>query len=367
MTTPSAPAHPKPAALAGEVQAWQVKSRTVRDLMDRVAVVAMLSAATLSIFTTLAIIAILLEETRRFFQMPDVSVGEFVGGTTWAPLLGAEKHFGVWPLVCGTVLVAAVAAAVCLPLGLITAIFLSEYCPRWLRATLKPVLEILAGIPTVVYGYFALVVITPTIQWVEAAALKPTVYPLLGKLRDFLQANIPAVVSQEHVVGKMLFSALDPDKGIESYNAMGAGLAVGIMTIPMVCSLSEDALQAVPRGLREGAYAVGSSKFDVSVKVVMPAALSGVIASYLLAIARAVGETMIVALAAGGLAQMTFDARDQVQTMTGYMVQIFLGDTAALGVEYRSSYAVAFVLFFMTFILTLVGHFILKRFREAYD
>ncbi len=280
-------------------------------------------SASISVVTTFAIILILAQETWVFFQSPEVSLSEFFFTKTWAPLLGHEKHFGVWPLVAGTMWVAGVAALVAIPLGLVVAIYLSEYAPRRVRAVLKPMLEVLAGVPTVVYGFFALTAITPT-----------------------LQRLIP---------------------GVESYNALSAGLAVGIMCIPIVCSLSEDALQAVPRSLREGAYAVGSTRFDVSVKVVLPAALSGVVASFLLAIARAVGETMIVALAAGGMAQLTMDPRQSVQTITGYMVQIYLGDTAGLGVEHSSTYAVAMVLFAMTLALTLLGHFILVRFREVYE
>ncbi len=305
----------------------------------------MIGCAVLSILTTFSIIAVLLDESRRFFQMKDVSLGEFFLTTTWQPLLGAEKHFGIWPLVCGTLLVTAVAAVLALPLGLITAIYLSEYAPRRVRAFLKPILEVLAGVPTVVYGYFALETITPTLQWVHGRIAGAS--SSLGWLPDGLSAWI--------------------NKPIDSYNAASAGLAVGIMTLPIVCSLSEDALQAVPRSLREGAYALGGSKFDVSTRIVLPAALSGVVASYILAIARATGETMIVALAAGGLSQLTMDPRDQVQTMTGYMVQIFLGDTASGGVEYYSSYAVAAMLFLMTLGLTLIGNRVLARFREVYQ
>jgi phosphate transport system permease protein len=276
-----------------------------------------------TLLTTAAIIIVLFSEARRFFLLPEVSVWEFLTGLEWNPLLGAEKHFGIWPLICGTSLVTAVAMVVALPSGLITAIFLSEYAPRRLRATLKPVLEVLAGIPTVVYGFFALTVITPGLRWIH--------------------------------------------DGFEVYNVLGAGIAVGIMCMPIVCSLSEDALQAVPRALREGAHAVGGTKFDVSVKVVMPAALSGIVAAFLLAIARAVGETMIVALAAGNMARMTIDPRESAQTMTAYMVQIFLGDASNFGSEYLSSYAVAAMLFLMTFGLTIIGHRVRVRFREAYE
>lgn len=300
----------------------RVKSRSARRAIESGVRVGLGVCGVFSILTTFAIIGVLLEETRRFFTMPDVSVSEFFLTGTWQPMLGAEKHFGIWPLVCGTMLVTGVAAALALPLGLITAIYLSEYAPERLRAVLKPMLEVLAGIPTVVYGFFALTLITPMLQGAGA--------------------------------------------GVDSYNALSAGLAVGIMTLPIVCSLSEDALRAVPRALREGAYACGGTRLDVSLRVVLPAALSGVVASFLLAIARAIGETMIVALAAGGLAQLTLDPRDQVQTMTGYMVQIFLGDATAGGVEYRSSYAVAFMLFVMTMVVTLIGFFVMRRFREEY-
>lgn len=280
-------------------------------------------AATFSIFVTGTIIVILTKETLGFFAFPDVTLGEFFGSFEWNPLLGSEKHFGIWPLVSGTLLVMAIAASFALPVGLITAVYLSEYASPRVRSVLKPALEILAGIPTVVYGFFALTVITPMLQ------------------------------------------KLTPAFG--SYNAMSAGLATGIMVLPIVCSMSEDSLRAVPRSLRDGAFALGGTRFDVSVKVVIPAALSGIVAAFLLAISRAVGETMIVALAAGGIAQITANPAAEVQTMTAYLVQIFLGDAPATGVEYKSSYAVASMLFVMTFVLTMVGQWTLRRFREEYD
>jgi phosphate transport system permease protein len=280
-------------------------------------------AATFSIFVTATIIVILTKETLGFFAFPDVTLGEFFGSFEWNPLLGSEKHFGIWPLVSGTLLVMAIAASFALPIGLITAVYLSEYASPRIRSVLKPALEILAGIPTVVYGFFALTVITPMLQ------------------------------------------KLTPAFG--SYNAMSAGLATGIMVLPIVCSMSEDSLRAVPRSLRDGAFALGGTRFDVSVKVVIPAALSGIVAAFLLAISRAVGETMIVALAAGGIAQITANPAAEVQTMTAYLVQIFLGDAPATGVEYKSSYAVASMLFVMTFALTMVGQWTLRRFREEYD
>ena len=279
--------------------------------------------AAFSILTTLTIIVVLTIEAIEFFALEEVSLWEFLTGTEWNPLLGAEKHFGVWPLICGTLLVTGVGMSVALPLGLVTAIYLSEYAPKQLRAVIKPALEVLAGIPTVVFGFFALTVITPGFQWLH--------------------------------------------EGFDVYNAFSAGVAVGIMCLPIVCSLSEDALRAVPRGLREAAYGVGATKFDVSLRIVVPAALSGIVAAFLLAVARAVGETMIVALAAGNSPKMTADPRQEVQTMTAYMVQIFLGDASNFGPEYLSSYAVAATLFLMTLALTIIGHRVRVRFREEYQ
>lgn len=340
--------------------------------MDRLVTALLVACGSMSIFTTLAIIAILLTESIRFFGFPDVTLREFFLGDKWSPLLGAEKHFGIRPLICGTFLVAGVAAMFAIPIGLITAIYLSEYAPRRVRAVLKPVLEVLAGVPTVVYGVFALTVITPSLQWVQENVLARLAWAF-SSMEQGVFGNMAAVEADKlEAWGRV--AAVLPEWAtrliaapVASYNALSAGLAVGIMILPIVCSLSEDALQAVPRSLREGAYAVGGTRFDVATKVVAPAALSGIIASFLLAIARAVGETMIVALAAGGLAQLTMDPRQSVQTMTAYMVQIFLGDTATLGVEYYSSYAVAGTLFVLTMVLTLIGHRVMLRFREVYS
>ncbi len=299
------------------------KSKALRYLSEAAVQGLLLLCGLFSLATTVAIVALLITETLEFFRQPGVHALEFFFGTNWSPLLGAEKHFGIWPLVTGTCLVTVVAMAFALPLGLITAIYLSEYASRRLRAVLKPALEVLAGVPTVVFGFFALTVITPGLQWLH--------------------------------------------EGFHVYNAFSAGLAVGIMCLPIVCSLAEDALQAVPRSLREGGYALGSTKFDVSIKVVVPAALSGIIAAFLLAATRAIGETMIVALAAGSSPNLTLDPRSEVQTMTGYLVQIFLGDASNFGPEYLSSYAVAAALFAMTFILTVVGHRVRLKYREVYE
>ncbi len=306
------------------------RSRALQDFAGVAVRFTLLGCALLSVLTTVLIIVVLSIETVRFFQMEEVAMTEFFTGGQWSPLLGHEKHFGIWPLISGTLLVAAVAAAFALPCGTITALFLSEYAPSRLRRVLKPILEVLAGIPTVVYGFFALMVLTPGLRWLY--------------------------------------------EGIDFYNALSAGLAVGIMILPIVTSLSEDAMRAVPRSLREAGYALGGTRFDVSVKIVVPAALSGIVSAFLLAIARAVGETMIVALAAGALPVnitqnglgAAMDPTSQVQTMTGYVVQIFLGDAEAASVEYQSSYAVAAMLFIMTLVLTWIGARVARRYREVY-
>jgi phosphate transport system permease protein len=299
------------------------RSVLVRTVRENLIMVGLVFCGLFSVLTTVTIICVLAKESIAFFGLDEVSFWEFVSGTEWNPLLGAEKHFGIWPLISGTLLVTGVAMSVAMPLGLISAIYLSEYAPSKVRAVIKPVLEVLAGIPTVVFGFFALTVITPSLQW----------------LHD----------------------------GFNVYNAASAGLAVGIMCLPIICSLSEDALQAVPQSLREAAYGMGATRFEVSTRVVVPAALSGVIAAFLLAIARAIGETMIVALAAGASPKLTVDPRGEVQPMTGYMVQIFLGDASNFGPEYLSSYAVAATLFCMTLLLTLIGHKIRTRFRQVYE
>lgn len=332
MTSPSTSSD---APLCDLTQLGRPKSVSARTWRERLIVGSLAVAATFSILVTTTIVVVLARETIGFFEFPDVSLVEFFTGLEWNPLLGAEKHFGIWPLVSGTLLVTVIAASFALPVGLISAIYLSEYASPRVRATLKPGLEILAGIPTVVYGFFALTVITP----------------LLQKTNPFLET----------------FGGGDAPIAFGNYNAMAAGLATGIMILPIVCSLSEDALRAVPRSLRDGAFALGGTRFDVSVKVVLPAALSGIVAAFLLAISRAVGETMIVALAAGGIAQITANPSAEVQTMTAYMVQIFLGDAPATGVEYKSSYAVAATLFVMTFVITMIGQWVLRRFREEYD
>ena len=275
--------------------------------------------AIISIFTTVAILFTLIFQALSFFN--EISVWEFLTGTRWTPIL-KPRAYGVLPLVSGTLLVTVIAAAVALPVGLFTAIFLSEYAPDKIRRILKPILEILAGIPTVVYGYFALTFVTPQLQ---------VIFP------DLLV-----------------------------FNALSAGLVMGLMIIPMVSSLSEDAMLSVPRSLREAAYALGATRFEVSLKIVVPAALSGIISAFILAISRAIGETMLVTIAAGATPRLTLNPLESVQTMTAYIVQLSLGEAAVGSLEYNTIFAVGLVLFAMTLIMNLLGFWVVRRFREAY-
>jgi len=261
-----------------------------------------------------------------FFQQ--VSVKQFVTETRWTPQF-ADKHFGILPLICGTLLISGIAALIGLPIGLSSAIYLSEYASPRARSIIKPVLEVLAGIPTVVYGYFALVFVTP--------------YVLRPLFQEFLGFDVSV------------------------FNAASAGIVVGIMIIPMISSLSEDVLRSVPRSLREAGYALGSTRFDVSTKVVVPAALSGIIASFLLAIARAIGETMAVTIAAGQMATVTANPFRSVATMTSYIVNVSPGDTEIGSIEEKSIYAVGLTLFVMTLGMNIVSQFVLRRFREVYQ
>ncbi len=330
------------------------RSVLARQVREWLIMAGLVGAGLFTLVITVSIVVLLGIEAYHFFsephptaqnQMVEVSIGEFLTGLRWSPLLGETKHFGIWPLIAGTLKITLIAMLVALPVGLIIAIWLSEYAPSRVRKIVKPLLEILAGIPTVVFGYFALTFITPLLQ----------------------------APFGEDAVG--WWAALRPD----SYNGLSAGLAVGIMAIPTVCSLSEDALRAVPRSLREAALAVGATRFEAALKVVTPAALSGIVAAFLLAFARAIGETMIVALAAGSStvrlvdgdgnfdAGSTLSVTEPVQPMTGYMVQIFLGDAPHGTAEYYSSYAVAATLFFMTLGLTVVGGIVRRRFRQEYN
>jgi phosphate transport system permease protein len=280
---------------------------------------ALLFCALLSIATTVGIIVVLAVETFAFLR--EVPLTDFLFGTEWTPLF-ATPSFGVLPLVAGTILVSAIAMIVAMPMGLLSAIYLSEYAPVPVRRAVKPILEILAGVPTVVYGYFALLFVTP-----------------------LLQRFVP---------------------GLAGFNALGPGIVMGIMILPLVSSLSEDAMQGVPRGLREGAYALGATRMQTSLSVVLPAAFSGITAAFILAASRAIGETMIVAIAAGQQPRLTANPLVPVETMTAYIVQVSLGDTPQGTLEYRTIFAVGMLLFLGTFGLNLISAWLRERYREEY-
>ena len=278
------------------------------------------ACAGLSILVTIGILAVLILETIRFFG--EVSPIDFLFGTVWTPLF-FDKQFGVLPLVTGTVLVSTIAMALALPAGLLTAVYLSEYAPVSVRRVIKPILEVLAGIPTVVYGYFALLFITPLLQ------------------------------------------QLIPD--LAGFNALSPGLVMGIMILPMISSLAEDALHSVPRSLREAAYALGATRAQTTVRIVFPAAFSGISAAAILAISRAIGETMIVTIAAGQQPRLTANPLVPIETMTAYIVQVSLGDTPAGTLEYQTIFAVGMLLFIGTFVLNLVSNWLRERLREEYS
>ncbi|MBI5048632.1 MAG: phosphate ABC transporter permease subunit PstC [Deltaproteobacteria bacterium] len=281
---------------------------------------ALFASALFSIFVTAGIIGVLFFETYEFFK--EVSILDFLTDTQWTPLF-TDKHFGILPLFAGTFLTTAIAILVALPIGLVSAIYLSEYASDRARNTVKPALEILAAVPTVVYGYFALLFVTP-----------------------ILQRFIP---------------------DLSGFNALSPGIVMGIMIIPIIASLSEDAMHAVPMGLREGAYALGAAKFQVATRVVVPAAFSGIAASFILGISRAVGETMVVAIAAGQQPRLTLNPLVPLETVTAYIVQVSLGDTPTGTIEYKTIFAAGMGLFTVTFVLNIVSYWLKKRFREVYE
>lgn len=276
----------------------------------------------ISILTTIGIVYELGQEALLFFQTPEVTLREFFTATQWQPQIGA---FGIWPLVNATLMTSAIAMLVALPTGLATAIYLSEYASPRARSILKPVLEILAGIPTVVYGYFALTFMTPVLR---------------------------SIFGQD---------------AVSIFNTASAGIVVGILIVPLVSSMSEDALHAVPDGLRQAAYALGATKLETAIRVVLPAALSGIAAAFVVAISRAVGETMVVAIAAGAGPKFTFNPFESAETMTGHIVRISGGDLSYNSVDYNSLFAIGLLLFLMTLALNLISQRIVARFREVYD
>lgn len=274
----------------------------------------------LSVFTTLGIVLVLFLETFQFFK--EVPILRFLTDTQWTPLF-TNKHFGILSLLCGTFLTTLIAVGVAIPVGLVSAVYLSEYASLKTRNIVKPLMEILAAVPTVVYGYFALLFVTP-----------------------LLQKIIP---------------------NLSGFNSLSSGIVMGIMIIPLISSLSEDAMRAVPMGLREGAYAVGSNRLQVALRIVLPAALSGIIAAFILGISRAIGETMIVAIAAGQQPRLTLNPLVPIETITAYIVQVSLGDTPHGTLEYRTIFACGMSLFILTFILNIFSFRLKKRFQEIYE
>jgi phosphate transport system permease protein len=314
----------RPASPSG-AELWPGHSRAL-EIGERVVAAGLALCALITIFTTAGIVLVLGAQSIEFFRLPGVSVTEFFFSTKLNPNVDPPR-FGIVPLLWGTFMVAAGSSLLALPIGLLSAIYLSEYAPRRVRSVLKPTLELLAGIPTIVYGYLAVLLVTPVLK----RLLEP-----MG-LR------------------------------VESFNALSACIVVGVMIIPLVSSLSEDVLSAVPRGLREAAFGLGATKFEVSTRVVLPAALSGVFASFILAVSRAVGETMAVVLAAGMRPQITLNPLTQIETMTTYIVQVIGGEASFGEPRYLSLFAVGLTLFAITLVLNIISGWILRHFREVYQ
>ncbi len=307
-------------ASAGSPAAKPLRKRRKESLNERIIRQLLFLSAVFSIIVLVAILATLVYQAVGFFEA--VSIIEFLSDTRWTPLF-QPQHFGILPLVAGTLWVSAIALIVAVPIGLGAAIFLSEYAPDRVRRIVKPILEVLAGIPTVVYGYFALTFVTP-----------------------FLMRFLP---------------------GMTVFNALSSGLVMGIMIIPMVSSLSEDAMIAVPQLLREGAYALGAKKHEVAIRVVVPTALSGIVASIILSMSRAVGETMIVSIAMGSTPRLTLNPLESMQAMTAYITQISLGEIPFGTLEYKTIFAVGIALFVIVFAVNLVGYWFSRRYSELYS
>ena len=303
---------------AGPVSA-RLRRRASRHVKERIIEFLLLGAAMISVFTTVAIVWILVKESWVFFQT--VPLSDFLFDTQWTPLFD-DAHYGIVVLLSGTLTSSAVALAVAIPLGTIIAIYLSEFAPFAVREIAKPFLELLGGVPTIVYGYFALVFVTP-----------------------LLQKFFP---------------------GLPGFNLLSAGLVMGIMIIPYVSSLSEDAMRAVPMSLREGSYAMGATRLQTALRVVVPAATSGIASAYILGVSRAVGETMILAVAAGMQPNLTFNPAESGATITSYIVQVALGDLPHGSIGYQTIFAAGLTLMLMTLMFNMLGHWMRKRFREVY-
>jgi phosphate transport system permease protein len=312
--------HPQAApALAVIPARSRFAHRPLRHWRERLAEAVLFLAAFSAVATTLAIVFVLFYESLAFFE--HVSFVDFLTDTQWT-IMFTEKHYGILPLLSGTLVTSGIALLVAVPLGTVIAIYLSEFASYPLRETMKPLLELLGGIPTVVYGYFALLFVTPALQ------------------------------------------LMIPD--LPGFNMLSAGIVIGIMIIPYVSSISEDAMRAVPMAMREGSYAMGATRFQTALRVVAPAAISGIMASYILGVSRAVGETMVVAVAAGQQPNFTWDPREPAATITAYIVQVALGDLPHGSLEYQSIFAAGLVLVLLTLVFNVLGHLLRKRFREAY-
>jgi phosphate transport system permease protein len=294
-------------------------SLAYRKNRDRVVELLLLLCGLVAVFTTLAIVFVLFYESSFFFEK--VSIRDFLTDTMWTPLF-ADARYGIMPLVSGTLTVTFVALTVAIPLGTIIAIYLSEFATHRTRETVKPILELLGAVPTVVYGYFALMMVTPVLQKI-----------------------IP---------------------GLPGFNMLSAGLVIGLMIVPYVATVSEDAMRAVPRYMREGSYAMGATKLQTALRVVVPGAFSGIAAAYILGISRAIGETMVVAIAAGMQPPLTFNPTEPAATITAYIVQVSLGDLPHDSIGYQSIFAAGLVLMLMTLVFNVIGFFLTRKFREAY-
>ena len=305
---------------APRVDPTRLKRKATRHMKELVIELILMFCGLVAVFTTVAITAILVYESIDFFNT--VSVWDFITGTVWSPLF-ANPQYGILPLVSGTLTITFIALLVAVPMGTIIAIYLSEFAPHAAREIIKPALELIQAVPTIVFGYFALLFVTPMLQ--------ATILP-----------------------------------GLPGFNMLVPGIVIGVATIPTIASLAEDAMRAVPMSMREGAYAMGSNKMQVALRVVMPAAVSGVVAAYVLAAARAIGETMIVAIAAGQNANFSFNPLEAAATLTAYIAQVSMGDLEHGSIGYRSIFAAGLVLLLLTLALNLAGHFLRRRYRNAY-
>ena len=290
-----------------------------RNFVERLIEFGLLCSGIVAIFITLAIVYVLISEAIPFFEY--VSIKEFLTDTVWTPNYSI-KHYGILPLVSGTLTTTGIALIVAVPLGTITAIYLSEFASHKVREIIKPILELLVGVPTVVFGYFALMLVTPMLQ---------KIYP-----------------------------------DLTTFNMLGPGIVMGIMIVPYIASLAEDSMRAVPMSMREGAYAMGATRFQTAIRVITPAAISGIVAAYILAISRAVGETMIVAIAAGQQPNFTFNPVESAATITSYIVSVALGDLEHGGIGYQSIFAAGLTLLIMTLLINILGHMVRKKYAERY-